>query len=393
MTTSPRGRARSGFTLIELLVVIAIIAILVSLLLPAVQQAREAARRSQCQNNLKQIGLAVHNFHSTYDKLPPGQLIHNGDKFGDPSQLGSFRAGQRSSTLVFLLPYMDQIPLANAMHEDLLNVDLVPSNNPPPPIPLYPDLGTGPDDGRGGASWNFYDDYDENTFTDAFSASKTRVPSFECPSTDPDQWSERLILWNSTVNLSGAPGSCARSCNWSTNPASDFASGIGYTNYLACGGTFGKIGPMTRGGWQEPYAEFWTEKQGMFGQRHEFSFSSVKDGLSNTIMYGETVCEKINGQVISSYPWIAAPVQHTYYGLPSHAELFNTSTRSWTPDPNDPDRSPYTIWRYSSDHAGDVINVALGDGTVQSLAPTIDYFVYRDITGMKDGNVPESLPF
>jgi prepilin-type N-terminal cleavage/methylation domain-containing protein len=69
-----QNRADRGFTLIELLVVIAIIAILIALLLPAVQQAREAARRTQCKNNMKQLALAAHNFESTYGNLPPGYL-------------------------------------------------------------------------------------------------------------------------------------------------------------------------------------------------------------------------------------------------------------------------------------------------------------------------------
>ena len=94
-------RNRRAFTLIELLVVIAIIAVLIALLLPAVQAAREAARRAQCVNNLKQIGLAIHNYHQALNTLPPGDLTNVWADFG---------------ATVMLLPYMEQQPLYNSIN-------------------------------------------------------------------------------------------------------------------------------------------------------------------------------------------------------------------------------------------------------------------------------------
>ena len=82
------SRTRRGFTLIELLVVIAIIAVLIALLLPAVQAAREAARRAQCVNNLKQIGLGVHNFESTNSEFPPGMGIAPQASLGGGTRVG-----------------------------------------------------------------------------------------------------------------------------------------------------------------------------------------------------------------------------------------------------------------------------------------------------------------
>lgn len=104
---SYRTSARDGFTLVELLVVIAIIGVLIALLLPAVQQAREAARRMQCTNNLKQLGLAVHNYHDTFGTLPSGWIR--------PGDLTNFPNNNYWGWGALILPFIEQ----NSLHDQI----------------------------------------------------------------------------------------------------------------------------------------------------------------------------------------------------------------------------------------------------------------------------------
>src|SRR6187551_2927825 len=98
-------RRRSGFTLIELLVVIAIISVLIALLLPAVQAAREAARRVQCVNNLMQLGIALHNYESSHEILPPGVINPTGPILNTPK-------GYHAGWMLQLLPFIEQRSVA-----------------------------------------------------------------------------------------------------------------------------------------------------------------------------------------------------------------------------------------------------------------------------------------
>ena len=153
--------SRRGFTLIELLVVIAIIAILIALLLPAVQQARESARRTQCKNNLKQLGLAVHNFESTYSKLPhPGQCDSTG---------GAATTYMTQSTPTLLLPYIEQANVYAQMDHQLTFAAMSTKTTPYTTSAINPN-----------ALGAVYNDPD---YPNTVAAAKSKIEAFVCPST------------------------------------------------------------------------------------------------------------------------------------------------------------------------------------------------------------------
>jgi prepilin-type N-terminal cleavage/methylation domain-containing protein/prepilin-type processing-associated H-X9-DG protein len=150
-----RPRARRGFTLIELLVVIAIIAVLIALLLPAVQNARESARRAQCLNNLKQIGIALNNYHSQHDTLPPG-YINLWDPNTGPADTAEDVNGPGWAWGAMVLPFLEQAPIHSAINFNLSLIEpanitaqlmrvttyLCPSDTQPQVVPVRNEANT-----------------------------------------------------------------------------------------------------------------------------------------------------------------------------------------------------------------------------------------------------------
>ncbi len=225
MRTRPHKR---GFTLIELLVVIAIIAILIALLLPAVQQAREAARRSTCKNNLKQIGLALHNYHDTHRVLPPATI--NAGLSSCDAVHGSTGNLLNHTCYQMILPFIDQANIYNQYNWSL------PS-------------------GRA----NHGSGCTGTVTTDQYSIVTSPVPVFLCPS-DPG------TQQNSTTS-----GPYYVSPGWRTS--------YGVVNYTTGG---------TGGSWRANNSTL----KGAMGPNGAAQFRDFKDGTSNTMVMCETQLNK-----------------------------------------------------------------------------------------------------
>jgi prepilin-type N-terminal cleavage/methylation domain-containing protein/prepilin-type processing-associated H-X9-DG protein len=272
LSPSVGPRPRRGFTLVELLVVIAIIGILVALLLPAIQAAREAARRSECTNNLKQLALASHNFQDTFGRLPPGFLGHH--------DAGGFSWDhQHTSLFVFLLPYIEQTSLHDDIDLDIGSfggVSLLDVDSPPPG-------GTTAAWWSRGESWNI---------------AHVDIEAFLCPSAteDPPTAGQGCVL--QTYDTGG--GTSIGIGHWGMPGYPDLA----FTDYLGCAGGLGKT---THSGYQR--------YEGIFTRRSKNSFRDILDGTTNTFAFGEVLGGKPEREF--RYTWIGCGTMPTGWGLGS----------------------------------------------------------------------------
>jgi prepilin-type N-terminal cleavage/methylation domain-containing protein len=325
-----RSTFRAGFTLVELLVVIAIIGILVALLLPAVQAAREASRRSQCQNRLRQIAIACHNFEATNKRLPPANARFNEDDVSLRPDWGY---------LAFILPFVEQQSLYDKIVKNV--------------------------------QW-----FDEANRT----AVMTPVEEFKCPTREPLEYIIATDPGGTSGGFGNIPDSPLRAHYYGVlganpqlvhpNPP-DFCidRNSPYTMELVSGGA-SRTNPQCFAASNGRIAE-----NGLINRRHSMGNSErrpsvrlarVTDGTSKTFMIGESAFGATDE---GTRPWIVGVVGEYMYSSKNVAYAINSGCRGLgCPNP------PRNNMGFGSEHPGGC-HFAMGDGSIHFLSENIELVV------------------
>ncbi len=322
---------REAFTLIELLVVIAIIGVLVGLLLPAVQQAREAARRASCINHMKQVGIAIHSYNDANKKLPPGGEWEQGAPWRILQSTGAKPTGpnrERGGVLVRLLPYLEE----NSLYSQI--------------------------DFEGGTV--------ASQMVNGKRVREYVISTYLCPTDIHDGTLE--------------DGSSIRAIsNYGANYGPSWAGGNGNPN-CPCGQNYNSYRPLTNTGHTNPAGPFSRE-----GNIFVCKLTDVTDGLSKTIFFGEV---RANCSRHQRRGWA-----HTNNGnglfntlYPLNYDSCSKDVASAGGDGCGAECNWKTEFGYKSLHPG-VVNFLMGDGAVTTLPENVDHTAFQLIGCRMDGQV------
>lgn len=342
---------RLGSTLVELLVVIAIVGVLVGMFLPAVQSVREAARRTDCLNRIRQLSVAALNYESSNQRFPPGTLGYVGpiripedmdeDGFWEPGHPFYWKNAQHTSSLARLLPFMELTQLSDALPTQMFSE-----------ITYHPwpgDLAT------------------------VRAAGRTKVPAFYCPSDSLEAAELPLMFVAMNPGFDNLPASPTFG-DVLIYAADDGPEGqrLAGTNYVGC------IGAHSGARYSNPALRGY---EGVMGCRVRVRMSDIGDGASNTIMFGEGLGRIVNGERTGVSSWMFGAVARGR-GSPPWGLTYSSETDTY-----------FLGDKIGSHHVGfgsmhpQIVNFSKADGAVFSVNRAITLDIFYGLCGRNDGVV------